>query len=68
MDGQCRTERSPLEIRREFAGGRLELEVLARTFELVVPVIRKTLSTETPTKTETGVNGWNRSGHIAQGA
>ena len=68
MDGECQTGRPPLEIRREFVGGRLEAQVLARTFELVVPVIRKTLSTGMPPTANVGAIGWDRIGRVAQGA
>jgi hypothetical protein len=37
--------RPPLEVRREFFGSRLEAQVLVRTYELVVPVVRRQLAT-----------------------
>ncbi len=40
MDGSSRGWQLPLELRREFAGSRLEEQILIRVFELVVPVIR----------------------------
>jgi len=68
MDGECRTERAPLDLRREFAGGRLEAQGLARTFELVVPVVRRTLFTKISSTAESGMSGWNQTGRVAQGA
>jgi hypothetical protein len=41
MDGSSRGRQSALELRREFAGSRLEEQILIRVFELVVPVIRR---------------------------
>jgi hypothetical protein len=41
MEGRVR--RPPLEVRREFAGSRLEEQILIRIFELLVPVIRRVL-------------------------
>jgi hypothetical protein len=68
MDGECRMERPPLELRREFAGGRLEAQVLARTYELVVPVIRRPFATGLAPGANDRAGGWNRAGRIAQGA
>ena len=39
MDGDKCTRRSPLELRREFVGFRLENQVLVRVYELVVPLL-----------------------------
>ena len=41
MDGERRMERPPLQVGREFAGCRLEAQVLIQVYELVVPVVRK---------------------------
>jgi len=41
MDGFDTGRRPPLESRREFANSRLEKQILARVFELVVPAIRR---------------------------
>lgn len=41
MDGSSRGWQVPLQLRREFAGSRLEEQILVRVFELVVPVIRR---------------------------
>jgi hypothetical protein len=41
MQGESRVERPPLDLRREFAGSRLEVQVLVRVYELVVPVVRR---------------------------
>jgi len=68
MDGEFRMERPPLDLRREFAGGRLEAQVLARTYEMVVPVARKSLVTGPPPTPKAGAGGWHRTGRIAQGA
>lgn len=68
MDGEFRIERPPLEVRREFFGSRLEAQVLARTYELVVPVIRRAVTAGTSPPEDAGVNRWNRIGRIAQGA
>lgn len=45
MDGTRRGRRPPPEVRREFTRSRLEAQVLARTYELIVPVIRGPVST-----------------------
>jgi len=68
MDGRCRVERPLLELRREFVGSRLEAQVLARTYELVVPVIRMPVAAGMPPDENAGTNRWNRTGRIAQGA
>ena len=41
MDGAERGGKPPLEVRREFTTGRLEVRVLVQTYELIVPVIRR---------------------------
>ena len=41
MDGAKRGGKPPLEVRREFTSGRLEVRVLMQTYELIVPVIRR---------------------------
>jgi hypothetical protein len=48
MDDERRRKEPPLEIRREFAGGRLETQVLMQAYERVVPVIRRPIP-RTPT-------------------
>lgn len=68
MDGQRRLRRPPPEVRREFAGGRLESQVLIRAYELVVPVIRRPLATAMPPRGDAGMSSWDRTGRIAQGA
>jgi len=40
MDGSSRGWQVPLQLRQEFAGSRLEEQILVRVFELVVPVSR----------------------------
>ena len=50
MSHPRRSQRPPLNVRREFTNGRLEKQILARTFELVLPLIR------TPTQTTSSVN------------
>ena len=45
MDGAKRGGKPPLEVRREFTSGRLEVRVLMQTYELIVPVIRRPTST-----------------------
>lgn len=45
MDGTKRGRRPPLEVRREFTTGRLEVQVLTRAYELIVPVIRRPMPT-----------------------
>jgi hypothetical protein len=40
MDGSSRGRQPALELIREFAGSRLEEQILIRVFELVVPIIR----------------------------
>jgi hypothetical protein len=50
MEGSVRGRRFSLEVRRDFAGSRLEEQVLIRVFELITPTIRRTLGEfETPT-------------------
>jgi hypothetical protein len=45
MDGARRGRTPPLEVRREFTGSRLEVQLLAQTYELIVPVIRRSALT-----------------------
>ena len=45
MDGRKRGRKPPLEVRREFTSGRLEVQVLTQTYELIVPVVRRPVST-----------------------
>jgi hypothetical protein len=40
MDGSNRGRQPALELKREFAGSRLEEQVLIRAFELAIPVAR----------------------------
>ncbi len=41
MDDTRRGRKPPLEVKREFTTGRLEVQVLTQTYELIVPTIRK---------------------------
>ena len=68
MDGEFRMERPPLDLRREFSGGRLEAQVLARTYEMVVPVARRSLVTGPSPALKVGAGSWHQAGRIAQGA
>lgn len=68
MDGEFRMERPPLDLRREFAGGRLEAQVLARTYEMVVPVARRSLVTRPSQTPKAEAGDRDRTGRIAQGA
>jgi len=68
MDGECHVERPPLDLRREFAGGRLEAQVLARTYELVVPVVCGLVAAGMSPTADARVSGWSRTGRVAQGA
>jgi hypothetical protein len=43
MEGSRRGRRPPLELERKFAGSRLEEQILIRAYELVVPVIRRSI-------------------------
>jgi hypothetical protein len=44
MEGLRRVRQSQLELRREFAGSRLEEQILSQVFELIVPIIRHGLT------------------------
>jgi hypothetical protein len=68
MDDQRRVGRPPPEVRREFAGCRLESQVLIRTYELVVPVIRRRIFGDPPPLASTSAGGRDRAGLMAQGA
>jgi len=68
MDGRCRKEWPPLEVRREFSGSRLEAQVLARTYEIVVPVIRRQVAARMSPRVNGGLSGWNQTRRVAQGA
>lgn len=46
MEGSRRGRQPPLDVRREFAGSRLEEQILVRVYELVVPTIRRSLDVE----------------------
>jgi hypothetical protein len=52
MAGASGAGRPPLEVRREFFGSRLEAQVLVRTYELVVPMVRRQLATAAASWTE----------------
>jgi hypothetical protein len=68
MDGQSRVKR-PLEVRREFAGCRLEARVLVRAYELVVPVARRQVKTAAAVSgVNAAANDWLRTGRVALGA
>ena len=43
MEGRVQGRQFALEIQRDFAGSRLEEQILIRVFELVTPAIRRTL-------------------------
>lgn len=45
MDGTRCGRTPPLEVRREFTRSRLEVQLLAQAYELIVPVIRRPAST-----------------------
>ncbi|MFH1110818.1 MAG: hypothetical protein V1790_16720 [Planctomycetota bacterium] len=45
MDGTKRGRKPPLEVRREFTTSRLEVQVLTQAYELIVPVVRRPIST-----------------------
>ena len=46
MDGLGRSRQGPLAVQREFAGSRLEEQILIRTYELVVPTIRRSVGND----------------------
>ena len=54
MDGSRRGRQPPLEVQREFLGSRLEQKILVRVYELVVPVIRRSLDVEQQTPAGAG--------------
>ncbi len=41
MEETSRGRQPPLKVEREFAGSRLEQQILVRTYELAAPIIRK---------------------------
>ena len=43
MEGSVLARRFSLEVQRDFAGSRLEEQILIRVFELVTPAIHRTL-------------------------
>jgi len=49
MDGSRQSRQPPLDVEREFAGSRLEEQILVRTYELVVPMIQHRLDAEQQT-------------------
>jgi hypothetical protein len=54
MDGRGRGRPNSPEIQREFAGSRLEEQILIRAFELVAPAIRRTLTEDEQSATACG--------------
>ena len=56
MDGS-RGGRQPLEVRREFAGSRLEEQIRVRVYELVLPVIRRSFTEQSRPATEPVARG-----------
>jgi hypothetical protein len=54
---------------RDFSGSRLEAQVLVRTYELVVPVVRRQIGTARMTQQNDFTTGSSvRTGRLAQGA
>jgi hypothetical protein len=45
VDRATRLDKSSVEVQREFAGSRLEREVMIQAYELVVPVVRRRVPT-----------------------
>lgn len=52
MDGSTRRCCSPLAVRREFVGFRLEKQTLMRVYELVVPLLMPALAQQAATAPE----------------
>lgn len=46
MDGKKHIKKPPLDVQHEFSNCRLEAQVLAQAYELIVPIIRKQINAE----------------------
>lgn len=68
MEGLRRRRRPPLEVERGFANSRLERQILVRVYELVVPVIRRSLADEPPRTADCKTDGWEDSARLTKGA
>ncbi len=69
MQGESRVERPPLDLWREFAGSRLEAQVLVQVYELVVPVVRRPVAAIRMSRTDglaAVCETWSQ--RVAQGA
>lgn len=65
MDGSSRGRQPALELERDFAGSRLEEQILIRVFELLVPVVRRGWDDE---RSATGQSDERFNSALAKGA
>lgn len=68
MEETTRCRKPPLTVQREFAGSRLEEQILSRLYELAVPVlVRRTTAAQISKDREFDADNSNHLKRIAQG-
>lgn len=67
MEGSRRRRKPPLEVERGFANSRLERQILVRVYELVVPVVRRSLSDQSSHATDREADDREYSAHLKKG-
>lgn len=68
MEGSRRQRQLPLEVERGFANSRLERQLLVRVYELVVPVVRRSLADEPPRVADREADDRQVSARLRKGA
>jgi hypothetical protein len=68
MEGSRRRRKPPVEIERRFANSRLERQILVRVYELVVPLVRRSLADEQRGTAERETNDRENSARLKKGA
>jgi hypothetical protein len=67
MEEATRRRKPPITVLREFAGSRLEEQILRRLYELAVPVFRCRPAAQTPKDRALDVHDYGHLKQIAQG-
>jgi hypothetical protein len=66
MEGNPRRPKPPLPVRREFAGSRIEQQILARVYELALPVVRRATAADA-LQTQESASDQDHPSQLAQG-
>jgi len=67
MEGSRRRREPPVDVEREFARSRLEQQILVRVYELVLPVVRRSLGNPS-SHAATGGDDREMSARLTKGA